>query len=87
MDGGYTSESNKRVPVMSNPYAILTRKLGAIALGLLPWAASLLLLYILEREHLWSPDAPFRAFVSALIIAAGMASSFFLYTWLKRRDR
>jgi ABC-type uncharacterized transport system permease subunit len=72
---------------MATPFRNLLARLARIALALLPWVASLHLLYWLEHGGVWSVDMPFRALLSVLVIAIGMLLSFLLHARLSARAK
>ncbi len=55
-----------------------------IAISLLPWLASMYLFYWLDHSGTWSRETPHRGKLSVLLLAAGMASSFVVYSLFER---
>jgi hypothetical protein len=53
-----------------------------ILLALVPWAISLYLHYWFEHGGVWQVDMAFRTLISGVLLAAGMAGSFFFYSRL-----
>ncbi|MFT4769605.1 MAG: hypothetical protein ACI8RN_002754 [Glaciecola sp.] len=65
---------------MATGISALLNRFARITLALSPWALSLYLQYWLEYAGIWTVDMPFRALLSAAIIATGMLLSFWVYT-------
>ena len=62
----------------------MTRQIIVFLLTLSPWALSLYAHYWLQQGELWTPEAPYRAVISVVLIALGMVFSFLLYIRLTR---
>lgn len=67
---------------MATGILALLDRFARITIALSPWALSLYLQYWLEYDGIWSVDMPFRALLSAALIATGMLLSFWVYTRL-----
>lgn len=50
-----------------------------------PWLLSMYLLYWLDDTRTWSPETAHRGKLSVTILAAGMGSSFLLYSAFRGR--
>lgn len=59
--------------------------LAVSTVALVPWGSALYLLYRLETGGVWAVEQPWRPVASVLIIAAGLALSFALRSYLVRR--
>ena len=59
-------------------------KVLRITLSLTPWAAVLFLHYWLEHGDVWDVSMPYRALISVVLLAMGMALSFVLYNRLSK---
>ncbi|MEM7280137.1 MAG: hypothetical protein AAF438_00700 [Pseudomonadota bacterium] len=49
-------------------------------LALIPWIASMFTFYWLDASGTWTSETPHRGKISVVILSAGMALSFALYT-------
>lgn len=61
------------------------RSIVTILVSMLPWAGVTFLLYWLEVSQVWTPDAPYRALASVILLGVSMMLSFQLYHRLRRR--
>lgn len=65
---------------MQKMRSILRGRVLRFMLVPLPWILSLHALYWMESEGIWDPHTAFRGLVSVLILAAGIAMSFTVYS-------
>ena len=67
--------------------ATLNRVTSVIRLvvALLPWVASMYLLYRLDKDQIWAIDTPFRDLMTIGILVSGMGLSFLLHSYFARR--
>lgn len=61
------------------------RYYGQILVGAMPWLVSMYVLFWLEKSGTWVPETPHRDKITIAIVAVGMISSFFLYSYLVRK--
>ena len=56
-----------------------------IGIAMLPWLAAMYSFYWLDASNTWTSATAHRGKLSVLILAAGLAASFYTWTFLSRR--
>ena len=56
-----------------------------IGIAMLPWLFSMYAFYWLDSSGTWTSTTPHRGKLSVLILSAGLAASFYAWTFLSRR--
>ena len=56
-----------------------------VLISLIPFISSIYVLYLLDKHGIWVPEALHRDKISILILAIGMAFSFFSLSSIKKR--
>ncbi|MEM6484535.1 MAG: hypothetical protein AAF662_06070 [Pseudomonadota bacterium] len=62
----------------------LFRSLLIKALVSIPWLLSLYMLYYFETTGVWEPETPYRALLSVMALATGLALSFLVHKLVKQ---
>ena len=63
---------------------MIIRRIATIVIALIPWAITLYLHYWFEYGEVWEVNMAFRALISVVLLASGMAASFYLYCRLAK---
>jgi len=56
-----------------------------VAVAFIPWIVAMYLFYWLDSSGAWTSETPHRGKISAMILGAGMATSFLVYSFLSGR--
>ena len=57
------------------------------AMAFTPWLISMYTLYWLDYGEIWTSETAHRGKISVVILVIGMASSFFVHSYLARREQ
>ena len=70
---------------MPNSLKTKLRYAFTVAVASVPWLVSMYLFYWLDSSGTWTSETPHRGKLSVVLLAAGMALSFFLYSFFAKR--
>ena len=84
--GREDSENGRaRLPGMSGTLISQLRSAGLIIVAMIPWLLAMYTFYWLQSSGTWTADTPHRGKISFIMLASGMAVSFWLYSRLSKR--